>query len=115
VTPEETGKLLGVCASYDNRNVDEMSVYAWYRALGDLPYDSCEAAVVAHYTKSRDWIMPADVRRPVQRELDREVEQERLRTLLDPVAYRKSIEAADAAFLRKIEARTGRQLRAIDE
>lgn len=115
MTPQETGKLLGICAAYDNRAADEAAVYAWYRVLGKLPYAACESAVVAHYAESREWIMPADVRRRARRELDHAADQQRLRDILDPGAYRRSVDAADAAFMRKLQARTSRTLRAVDE
>jgi hypothetical protein len=109
MSPEETGKLLGTCASYDRRTVGETDVIAWYRVLGDLPYADCEAAVIAHYTDSREWIMPADIRRRVRLALAHEADQRHLRELLDPDAYRAQIDAADSAFLRKLRARTGQQ------
>jgi hypothetical protein len=66
VTPEETGQLLAICASFDRRTVGEADVIAWLKVLGDLPLRDCEAAVIAHYRDSRDWIMPADVRQRVK-------------------------------------------------
>lgn len=117
MTPQEVGKLLGICAAYDNRQVDEAAVIAWYRVVGDLPYAACETAVTAHYADSREWIMPADVRGRVKRAL-RSIEDARhLRELLDPGSYRAEIEAADSAFLRKLAARTGRRptVRALTE
>jgi hypothetical protein len=61
MTPEETGTLLAICASYDRRTVGDTDILAWYRILGALKYDDCEAAVLAHYTATREWIMPSDV------------------------------------------------------
>jgi len=116
MTPEETGKLLGICAAYDRRTVGEIDVLAWYRVLGDLPYTSCEAAVVAHYTTKREWIMPADIRSAVKRAQHAAEDHSRIRELLDPATYRTQIAAADSAFLRKLAARTGQPpgLRAIE-
>ena len=108
MTPEETGDLLGVCAAYDNRQVDEIGTIAWFRVLGDLPYGDCETAVVAHYADSREWIMPADIRARVRRAQRETGDRDRLRELLDPGAYRAQIAAADSAFMRKLAARTGR-------
>lgn len=107
MTPEEAGKLLGMCAAYDNRNVDDSALYAWFRVVGDLPYAECEQAVIAHYTDSREWIMPADVRKRVKRKQYEEEDRNRIRELLDPVAYRGEVAAADEAFMRKLAARTG--------
>jgi hypothetical protein len=66
MTPEETGAVLATCALYDNRRTDPRTVIMWHRAIGDLPYQDCEAAVVAHYAESTDWIMPAHVRNRVK-------------------------------------------------
>lgn len=107
MTPEETGKLLGTCASYDRRTVGETDVIAWYRVLNDLPYTDCEAAVITHYTDSREWIMPADIRSRVRRNQRVADDREQLRELLDPHAYRAQIAAADSAFMRKLAERTG--------
>jgi hypothetical protein len=107
MTPEETGKLLGLCASYDNRNTDDSVTYAWFRAIGDLPFAECETAVIAHYSQSREWIMPADVRTRVRRAQRELAEHGRIRELLDPAAYRHTVDAADSAFLRKLAQRTG--------
>jgi hypothetical protein len=71
---------------------------------------------VAHYSDSRDWIMPSDIRTRVKRK-QRDIEDRgRIRELLDPGAYRAQVEAADSAFLRKLAARTGRtvELKSVD-
>jgi len=116
MTPEETGKLLGLCASYDNRNTDDSVTYAWFRAIGDLPFTECESAVIAHYTDSREWIMPADVRTRVRRQQRDLADHGRIRELLDPAAYRREVQAADDAFMRKLAARTGgKRLKAADD
>lgn len=110
MTPEETGKLLGICASFDRRTVGEADVIAWYRVLGDLPYPECEAAVVAHYAASREWIMPADIRGPVKRARREAEGRHRIRDLLNLATYRRQIEEADARTLAQIEARAGHTL-----
>jgi hypothetical protein len=106
VTPEETGKLLGICAAFDNRNVDHSAVFAWYSAIKELPYPECESAVIAHYSDSREWIMPADVRTRVRRSQRDLAEHGRIHELIDPAAYRREVDTADSAFLRKLAART---------
>jgi hypothetical protein len=114
MTPEEAGKLLGMCAAYDNRNVDDSALYAWFRVVGDLPYAECEQAVIAHYTDSREWIMPADVRKRVKRDQYAAEDRNRIRELLDPDAYRAEVQAADDAFARKLAQRTGgKELKAL--
>lgn len=110
MTPEETGKLLGICAAFDNRNVDHSAVFAWYSAIKELPYPECESAVIAHYSDSREWIMPADVRTRVRRSQRDLAEHGRIHELIDPAAYRREVGAADSAFLRKLAARTGGEL-----
>lgn len=104
MTPEETGKILGLCASYDNRNTEDAATYAWYRAIGDLPFAECEAAVIAHYSESREWIMPADVRTRVKRQRRDEAERGRIKQLLDPAAYRREVEQAGADLVSKLKA-----------
>lgn len=107
MTPEESGKLLGICAAFDNRNVDDSAVFAWYSAIKDLPYSECESAVIAHYSDSREWIMPADVRTRVRRKQRDEAARVRIHELLDPEAYRREVAQLDGAFLRKLAKRTG--------
>lgn len=61
----ETSQLLTVIARYDNRRVDDATVYAWQGVLGDLPYDDCMAGVQAHFATDTAYLMPAHVRRAV--------------------------------------------------
>ena len=95
----ETGKLLGLMAHYDNRNVGPSDVAAWLRIPGwtEIPYAAAEAAVLAHYGDSRERMMPADVRGRVN-----EARRERLENAPvldpphevadDPAAYREWLE-----------------------
>lgn len=46
----------------------------WLSMVGDLSYADAARAVQEHYRESREWIMPADIRRRVA-----EIRQERLR------------------------------------
>lgn len=66
MTPAETAKLLALCAAVDRRKVGDADVLAWHRILGDLRYADCEAAVIAHFSESTEWIMPAHVRNRVK-------------------------------------------------
>ncbi len=66
---DEVGKLLGLMALADNRKPPEddegqkaMIAY-WLSMVGDLSYADAAQAVQAHYRESREWIMPADIRR----------------------------------------------------
>ncbi|MGH3415020.1 MAG: hypothetical protein ACRDVE_14510 [Actinocrinis sp.] len=115
MTPEEIGKLLATCAAFDNRKTDDSAVLAWLGAVGDLSHPECEAAVIAHYSDSREWIMPADVRSRVRRKRRVAADHGRIRELLDLDAYRREVDQADKAFMRKLAERTGgKQLKAAD-
>lgn len=54
--------MLALMASYDYRDVDEITVVAWLEMVGDLPYADARQAVISHYRESRERMMPADVR-----------------------------------------------------
>jgi len=101
---EETGRVLAKCAGYDRRKPDDAVTVAWYQALGDLGYDDCIAAVIAHYTETTDWIMPAHIRNRV-----REARNQRIMDaggvpapppeLIDnPAAYSAALRAAATAL-----------------
>lgn len=66
MTPEEVIDLLTLMVAFDRRTVGEADVEAWHMAVGDLPFDDAKVAVVKHYRESREWLMPADVRRAVR-------------------------------------------------
>lgn len=66
MTPAEVGLLLSLAASYDEREVGDAQVVAWFAAIQDLDFGDAEAAVVAHYQESRFKVMPADVRQRVK-------------------------------------------------
>jgi hypothetical protein len=100
---EETGRVLAKCASYDRRKPADAVTIAWYQALGDLRYDDCIAAVIAHYAETADWIMPAHIRQRVE-----EARKQRIRDagipapppelIDDPPAYRAALRAAAVAI-----------------
>ena len=77
---DEAGRLLGLMALADNRKPPEddegqkAMIAFWLGMVGDLTYADAAQAVQAHYRESREWIMPADIRRLVA-----EIRQERLR------------------------------------
>jgi hypothetical protein len=73
MTPEEVIDLLTTCAAFDRRTVGEADVVAWHSAVGDLDFPDAREAVVRHYRNTRDWIMPADVRKLVK-----EIREQRL-------------------------------------
>jgi hypothetical protein len=66
MTPEETVDILTAAAAFDRRTVGRGDVAAWHAVIGDLDFADAQAAVMAHYRESRDWIMPADVRKLVK-------------------------------------------------
>ena len=57
--------LLAVASAFDNRNVTEEAATLWAEALTATTLNDGKAAIVAHYARTRDWIMPADVNREV--------------------------------------------------
>lgn len=59
--PTEAAALLTIAAAYDNRKPDADQAKAWAMALDGLRFEDCREVVVAHYRRSRDWLMPVDV------------------------------------------------------
>lgn len=62
----ETAAVLTIVASYDRRTLGETDVRSWHEVfaaagLPDLSFDDAKAAVVDHYARTRDWLMPVDV------------------------------------------------------
>lgn len=76
MTPKEAAALLTVCAGFDNRKPDPDTAKAWSLALNGLDFIAARDAVVAHYSESREWIMPADIRNRVRRERAARIEDE---------------------------------------
>ncbi len=68
MTPATAGALLAYASAFDNRNVTTEAATAWSEALA--PYVNLadgKAAIVEHYGRTRDWIMPADINAAVKR------------------------------------------------
>lgn len=61
MTPAEAATLLTIAAAFDNRKPDPDAAKAWSVALGHLPFLDCRDAVIAHYRKTNDWLMPSHV------------------------------------------------------
>lgn len=59
--PEVIGDVLAVAAAFDNRTVGAADSMAWYRVIGHLNQHEAEEAIIAHYSETRDRIMPSDV------------------------------------------------------
>lgn len=58
----ETALMLGHIASYDRRTLGETDVLAWHAACHDLALEDTIEAIVEHYSETRDWMMPVDIR-----------------------------------------------------
>jgi hypothetical protein len=59
--PTEAAALLTIAAAYDNRKPDADQAKAWAMALNNLRFEDCRDAIVEHYQRSREWLMPVDV------------------------------------------------------
>ncbi|MEV8029221.1 hypothetical protein [Cellulosimicrobium funkei] len=60
----DASALLTIAAAFDNRTVTEAAARAWAEAIHPaVTLDDGRAAIVEHYARSRDWIMPADINR----------------------------------------------------
>ena len=81
MNPEDITKVLATCSLYDYRfGRPSFEVAAlWHRALHDLDLDDAIQAVVRHYAKSTDRIMPAHIRQEV-----REIRNDRRRNQPSP-------------------------------
>lgn len=58
---EETSALLAKIQAFDNRNVDEAVLSAWFEVLEQHTLQDCLAAVTDYYRTNTGWIMPAHV------------------------------------------------------
>jgi len=57
----EAAGLLAVAAAFDNRKPDADAAQAWAIALEGLSFSDCRDAIVAHYRRTNDWLMPNHV------------------------------------------------------
>lgn len=102
MTIEETIDLLTVAAGFDRRTVGRGDAVAWHAALGDLRFEDCQAAIVAHYTGTTDWLMPAHIRQRVRQIRDHrldgtEVPAPPAELVDNPPAYQAALHAARIA------------------
>lgn len=68
IKPSIAAKLLGRAAARDNRTPTEAGALAWAEDLDDqVTLEDGAAAISAHYTRTRDFIMPADINTEVRR------------------------------------------------
>lgn len=62
MSPEDAAKVLLLASVYDNRTFDEMTARAWADALDGLDLGDCLDAVKLHFSRTKEWLMPVDVR-----------------------------------------------------
>lgn len=67
MTPAEAGALLTIAASFDNRKPDADAARAWSVALDGYRFEDCRDAIVTHYVKGNEWLMPSHVITEVKR------------------------------------------------
>lgn len=63
----DAAALLTVAAAFDNRKPDADTASAWATALDGLNPADCRDAILNHYRRSSEWLMPATVRKEVHR------------------------------------------------
>jgi hypothetical protein len=98
VNSDEVWDLLELIASIDRRKLGVTDRQVWEGLIGDLPAADAQAAVIAYYRDSHDWIMPADVRtraKAIRRDrIEREVVPAPPHELTDePGRYQKALQA----------------------
>lgn len=103
MTLGETIDLLTAAAAFDRRTVGEADAAAWHAAVGDLRFEDCQQAVIAHYRETSDWLMPAHVRQRVleirhRRLQDTETPPPPAELIDNPRAYQKALHAARVAI-----------------
>lgn len=64
----ETAAVLAMISALDGRKAfGEIDAQAWHAVVGDLRFDDCRDAVIAHYRDSSYTLMPADLRAGVKK------------------------------------------------
>lgn len=61
MTPAQGALLLTVASGFDRRKPDEVAAQGWAIALKDYAFEDCREAIVAHYSRTTEWLMPAHV------------------------------------------------------
>lgn len=67
MTKAETAELLALITAFDRRTTGQADIEAWHLVIGDLEPADCAEAVRQHFARSREWLMPVDVRQGVAR------------------------------------------------
>ena len=61
----EIAKLLALAAAYDNRKVTPEQIEAWFLAIGDLEFNACQHAIIAHARESTEYLTVAHIKQRV--------------------------------------------------
>lgn len=116
MTDDEVTKLCKYIAeACPSQRFGEFTSDVWAEILPrDFTLAECRSAVAA-VKQRQPFVDVSDVTAQVRRTRAAAADKDRLRTILDPAAYRAEIEAADARVLAAIQRRAGRplQLKAI--
>lgn len=105
MTPTEAAALLTVAAAFDNRKPDPDAATAWALALDGIRFHDARDVIVQHYRDSRDWIMPADVIKGVNRVRIKRLEAFDSATRLEPPAHLADNPGAEIAWFKAIRDR----------
>ena len=113
---EDAVKLCAyVEAACPSQQMGEFTPDVWCEILpAGYTLSECRAAVVVIIRRGERWVDAGAIVAEVRRARADAAERDRIRVLLDPAAYRAEVDAADEAFMRKLDARAGgRRLRAL--
>lgn len=116
MTREDAVKLCAyVGAACPSQQMTEFTPDVWRDILpASFTLAECREAVGVIIRRGERWVDIGGIVAEVRRARADAAEREHTRIVLDPGAYRAEVDAADAAFLRKLAARTGHaQLKAI--
>lgn len=84
MTPADASELLTIAAAFDRRTIGKADAIAWADALQGLDVADCGDAIRDHFRDSTEYLMPAHVRRGVQR-----IRDERIRAYFSEPDYDK--------------------------
>lgn len=63
----EVAQLLAMASTYDKRTVGDADVIGWHAILEPVSFEDARLALLAHFGRSTDWMMPAHIVRGVER------------------------------------------------
>lgn len=99
---DEVVDLLTLIAARDRRTVGHTDVAVWLEDVGDLTFEDARVAVARYFRESREWLMPADIRRLV-----RAIRAERIAAAPIPAPDAAMGEVGYRQALKQITARIG--------